>query len=162
METLQNINNGLVGAYHKSVIVGATTIFEHNNYISNALVVDDSFKYGLIGVAENYKGNSQRLQSARGESGFALEAELRAIVMAFDWALVLQWSEVTILSNYKVFVHALSHKKILDWRVAFYPIVKLCSKFSICNFKSIGRIDLPSQNWCFNSYECPWERDFLP
>ncbi|KAF4381794.1 hypothetical protein F8388_008970 [Cannabis sativa] len=61
-----------------------------------------------------------------GEGKSALDAELKAIGLALDWAVEMNWRNLIVFSDCKMTVDALQQRKVPDWRVAisFYNVME--------------------------------------
>ncbi|KAF4402352.1 hypothetical protein G4B88_003273 [Cannabis sativa] len=56
--------------------------------------------------------------AGNGEGKSALDAELKAIGLALDWAVEMNWRNLIVFSDCKMAVDALQQRKVPDWRVA--------------------------------------------
>ncbi|KAF4351940.1 hypothetical protein F8388_002302 [Cannabis sativa] len=97
-------------------------LMERTPFNSNFIVTDGAFKDGWCGMA--MMGNDQREEKwhtrAKSEEGkSALDAELKAIDLALEWAAGMNWRSLTIFSDCKMAVEALQQRKLPDWRVAY-------------------------------------------
>ncbi|KAF4395183.1 hypothetical protein F8388_001570 [Cannabis sativa] len=97
-------------------------LLERTPFNSNFIVTDGAFKDGWCGMA--MLGNDQREEKwhtrAKSEEGkSALDAELKAIELALEWAAGMNWTSLTIFSDCNVAVEALQQRKLPDWRVAY-------------------------------------------
>uniref|UniRef100_A0A803P7K6 Reverse transcriptase domain-containing protein n=1 Tax=Cannabis sativa TaxID=3483 RepID=A0A803P7K6_CANSA len=119
-------------------------LMERTPFNSNFIVTDGAFKNGWCGMA--MMGNDQREEKlhtrAKSEEGkSALDAELKAIDLALEWAAGMNWRSLTIFSDCKMAVEALQQRKLPDWRVAysFCNVVDKLKVFECCNFKFVKR-----------------------
>ncbi|KAF4370841.1 hypothetical protein F8388_011824 [Cannabis sativa] len=76
-----------------------------------------------------------------GEGKSTLDAELKAIGLALDWAIEMNWRNLTVFSDCKMVVDALQQRKVSDWRVAisFYNDMEKLKMFEFCNLKFVKR-----------------------
>uniref|UniRef100_A0A803PL04 Reverse transcriptase domain-containing protein n=1 Tax=Cannabis sativa TaxID=3483 RepID=A0A803PL04_CANSA len=108
-------------------------LMERTPFNSNFIVTDGAFKDGWCGMA--MMGNDPREEKwhtrARSEEGkSALDAELKAIGLALEWAAGMNWRSLTIFSDCKMAVEALQQRKLPDWRVA-YSFFNVVDKMNI-------------------------------
>ncbi|KAF4371908.1 hypothetical protein G4B88_016971 [Cannabis sativa] len=76
-----------------------------------------------------------------GEGKSALDVELKAIGLALDWAVEMNWRTFTVFSDCKTDVDALQQRKVPDWRVviSFYNVMEKLKMFEFCNLKFVKR-----------------------
>ncbi|XP_060964140.1 uncharacterized protein LOC133033436 [Cannabis sativa] len=139
-EEFVSVQHDLVNA--PSVL--AKKLVEVAPFNSNFIVTDGAFKDGWCGMA--IMGNDSRQEkwytmARSGEGKSALDAELKAIGLALDWAVEMNWRTFTVFSDCKTAVDALQQRKVQDWKVAisFYNVMKKLKMFEFHNLKFVKR-----------------------
>ncbi|XP_060959281.1 uncharacterized protein LOC133030524 [Cannabis sativa] len=113
--------------------------------VRHVLFTDASWIKGVAGIAAiGVERSTGRwfVKAQRSHSQSALEAELRAILLALNWAVEEGWKEVHILSDSLVAVTALSTQdRPPEWKSStiYFSIVKLLKNFVVCKFFYINR-----------------------
>ncbi|KAM6542946.1 hypothetical protein CsatB_007393 [Cannabis sativa] len=71
-----------------------------------------------------------------GEGTSTLDAEIKAMALAMQWAIDMNWSSITLLADCLVAVNALKAKTLPDWKLAavFFKAIDLAKSFNVCSF----------------------------
>uniref|UniRef100_A0A803QA02 RNase H type-1 domain-containing protein n=1 Tax=Cannabis sativa TaxID=3483 RepID=A0A803QA02_CANSA len=109
------------------------------------IFTDASWVKGAAGVAaigvDRVKGQ-WFVKAQRTHSNSVLEAELKAILLALNWAVEEGRNEVIILSDSKIAIDALIlAERPPEWKSSniFFDIINVSKKLLVCNFFFISR-----------------------
>ncbi|KAM6588709.1 uncharacterized protein LOC115718119 [Cannabis sativa] len=124
---------------------GAGVTFPSSSLVRHVFFTDASWVEGEAGIAAvsvDTANGCWFVRHQKQQVNSALEGEFRAIFLALSWAIDQGWSEVLILSDCKVAVHALSSSGLCpDWQLSnvFYSIINMSKLLTVCNFCYICR-----------------------
>ncbi|XP_060968575.1 uncharacterized protein LOC133036106 [Cannabis sativa] len=102
----------------------------------------DKGEAGLAAIRINLLNGTWSVKARRSKAASVLEAEVRAIEMAMQWAIADGCQEVLILSDSKTAVIAFDSKVgCPDWKIAnlFFSVFNLSRRLLVCKFIFINR-----------------------
>uniref|UniRef100_A0A803NMY4 RNase H type-1 domain-containing protein n=1 Tax=Cannabis sativa TaxID=3483 RepID=A0A803NMY4_CANSA len=97
---------------------------------------------GIAAIAIDSSIDSWFVKAHKIQAQSTLEAELRAIFLALNWAVEFGWQEVHILLDSKIAVQSLNARKgAPDWKVSslFYSIVNVIKVLPVVRFFFMNR-----------------------
>ncbi|KAM6592394.1 hypothetical protein CsatA_000097 [Cannabis sativa] len=111
----------------------------------HVIFTDASWTNGECGIAAIGVDTRQGIwfvKAGKDKAPSALEAELKAILLAVSWAVERGWNQVHILSDSYIAVKALAAEgRPPDWRSSnvYFSILNLSKKLTSCDFFFIKR-----------------------